>query len=76
MKSMEINEWGPFNQRKLINEARSQSQKTGFASRFCNFTICLLIKTKKKVRTREKKKTKVEGLQCREQMNAMNKLKE
>jgi hypothetical protein len=72
MKSMEINEWGPFNQRKLINEARSQSQKTGFA---ILQLYDLFIKTRKKVRTREKK-TKVEGLQCREQMNAMNKLKE
>ena len=72
MKSMEINEWGPFNQRKLINEARSQSQKTGFA---ILQLYDLFIKTRKKVMTREKK-TKVEGLQCREHMNAMNKLKE
>jgi hypothetical protein len=35
----------------------------------------VFIKTRKKVRTREKK-TKVEGLQCREQMTAMNKWKE
>ena len=72
MKSMEINEWGPFNQRKFINEARSQLQKMGFA---ILQLYDVFIKTRKKVRTREKK-TKVEGLQCREQMNAMNKLKE
>jgi hypothetical protein len=71
MKSMEIIEWGPFNQRKLINEARSQSRTTGFA---ILQLYDLFIKTRIKVRTREK--TKVEGLQCRVQMNAMKKLKE